>query len=467
MSPAPRRRARAPSPLSPRGAALRPGERLRQRVEPGRAILRPGRSLLRGDLRRRHLRQRLHQPPRLGYIVVQLAPLRVKARSLLAAACLLPLRRVDLRGQRIGLRVLRQLRLADADRPGQLIRTRTQGQRGRAFPLRRLRVRRLHGDFPHGLVELFAVLKQRLRLTDALLQRRALLRKLLLPLRLTRLRLPVERQPLPRQLHHRRKPHERVFLRKRGKRLLQLRGHAEPLRVLQKRALGLLRLAPGGVRALAQQPLELRVALRVEDAPEDLPPLLRAREQNPAEIALRDHADLCELVAREADERLHLRRRAAVARRDVPVRVSEHSLRTVFDRALAAHLLPLVFRATAHGVALTAQQERQLHKCGRLRRGVLAAQHGAAACLPAGLAIEREGNRIEDRRLARARVAGNQVQPALAEAVHVDVRPPGVRPERGQRDMQRSHASSSQMRSIMPESSARCAASISCPFCCA
>ena len=34
-----------------------------------------------------------------------------------------------------------------------------------------------------------------------------------------------------------------------------------------------------------------------EDAPEDLPPLLRAREQNPPEVALRDHADLRKLVA--------------------------------------------------------------------------------------------------------------------------------------------------------------------------
>ena len=203
----------------------------------------------------------------------------------------------------------------------------------------------------------------------------------------------------------------------------------------------------------------------MEDPAQNRAAFVRSGQQQALEVALRDHADLGELIARQADFVFDILRRAPIAGGHMAVRPGEHGLCRLARRAFAAFLLPLIFRRAAHGIALPAQGKLQLHKRILRRLGVFAAQHGAAALLSAGLAIEREGDRIKDRGLARARVARDQIKPPVAKARKLNRRLPGIRAKRRNRQPDRSHASPSQIRSIILVSSSRCSCETGAPFC--
>ena len=107
-----------------------------------------------------------------------------------------------------------------------------------------------------------------------------------------------------------------------------------------------------------------------------------------------------------------------------------------------------------------------LDECRRLGRCVFAAQHGALAALAARLAVERVGDRVKDRRLAGARVAGDEVEPGRAEHGKVHGRLPGVRAEGGHGQVQRSHGCASRISSMSCAANARCSSLMGRLFCC-
>ena len=78
--------------------------------------------------------------------------------------------------------------------------------------------------------------------------------------------------------------------------------------------------------------------------------------------------------------------------------------------------------------------------------------------------VQRIGDRVEDRGLACARIAGDQVQTLLAQLFQIDLGVSGIRAECGQCKFQRSHLSSSQMLAISLSANACCSSLIGVPF---
>ena len=185
------------------------------------------------------------------------------------------------------------------------------------------------------------------------------------------------------------------------------------------------------------------IPLRVEDLAEDGLALVRLGEQQLAELPLRDHCDARKLLPVHADDVRHGGGHVARFRDDAAVRQRQLGVRLLHGRARAARFRARVFGVAAHGVGPAAVCEGQLHERRRLGRCVFAAQHGALAALAARLAVERVGDRVKDRRLAGARVAGDEVEPGRAERRKVHGRLPGVRAEGGHGQVQRSHGCAS------------------------
>ena len=108
----------------------------------------------------------------------------------------------------------------------------------------------------------------------------------------------------------------------------------------------------------------------------------------------------------------------------------------------------LVFGIPADGVLLAAVGEGQLHIGGIGGLDVFGAEHVGLSAVAAGLAIEGEGDGVENGGLACAGVAGDQVQAPGAESFKIQLLDPGVGAEAGHGQFQRSHALSSQMDSM-------------------
>ena len=229
----------------------------------------------------------------------------------------------------------------------------------------------------------------------------------------------------------------------------------------------LLRVAPGsqGGGLLAQPVLQREIRPCAEHFAEDLLAALRAGREQLEKIALGDHRDLREARAVQAGDLRHARRDLLRLCEDGAVRQGKERVRVLHHRAAAAPGRALVFRAAAHRVRPAGAGERELHPGGRLRRGVLRAEHGGIARVAARLAVERVGDGVENGRLAGAGVPADEVQPLGAQIGKRDLRPAGVRPERGDRQMQRPHASPSHTSCTSAAAKARCASLIGCPFC--
>ena len=177
---------------------------------------------------------------------------------------------------------------------------------------------------------------------------------------------------------------------------------------------GALLVQAGGF--LLQAVLQPGIALGAEQLAEDAAALLGGSVEQLCELPLRDHGDLRKLAVVQPDDLLHGgghvfcfgHRRAAVG-------VGEGGVGLLGGKALAAHLGAGVLWVAAHSVADAVHLKFQLHKGGGLGVGVLAAQHGPLAHAAAGMVVQSVCNGVKQGGLARAGVAGDEVQSALAQ----------------------------------------------------
>ena len=184
---------------------------------------------------------------------------------------------------------------------------------------------------------------------------------------------------------------------------------ADAAQVLADAEICLIPLFPDPAGLGLQPVLQLLVAARAEDVPEDLLPLGGVRLEELAEFTLADHGHLGELLPGDAkdvpDGLVHLPQLG-----DGPaVGEDQGGIGRLLRGAGAPGLGPVVFRVPADGIGLPVIGEGQLHEGGGLRGGVFAAEHPRLPAVAAGLAEEGEGDRVEDGGLAGTGVAGDQV----------------------------------------------------------
>ena len=134
------------------------------------------------------------------------------------------------------------------------------------------------------------------------------------------------------------------------------------------------------------------------------------------ELSLRDEHDLRKLIVVQPDDLLHGGGHVlGFGHRRAVVRVGQGSICLFGGHALAPGLGALILRVAAYRVAHAVHLKFQFHKGGGLVVCVLAAQHGALPDAAAGMIVQRIGDGIKKGGLARAGVAGNEVQPAFAQ----------------------------------------------------
>ena len=186
--------------------------------------------------------------------------------------------------------------------------------------------------------------------------------------------------------------------------------------------------------------MQLGIALGAEQLAEDAAALLGGGVEQLCELSLRDEHDLRKLVVVQPDDLLHGGGHVlGLGHRRAVVRVGQGSIRLFGGHALAPGLGALILRVAAYRVAHAVHLKFQLHKGGGLVVCILAAQHGALPDAAAGMIVQRIGDGVKKGSLARAGVAGNEVQPAFAQFFKVkgDLGGIGAKGRKGQ--SQRSH----------------------------
>ena len=186
----------------------------------------------------------------------------------------------------------------------------------------------------------------------------------------------------------------------------------------------------------------------MEDLAENRLAVLRLGQQQAQEVPLGDHGDLGKLVPVDAENVLDGCGHFPLLCHSSAVWADELGFRRLFRRAGSAAFCSLVFRLSRHGILLPRVGERQCHEGRPSRVGVLGPQHGGLAVVSTGLSVQGEGDRVENGRLPRAGIAGDQVQSALPQLLKVDGLLPRVGAEGRHDQIQRSHVLSSQMSSI-------------------
>ena len=430
-----------------------------------RALLSAAKRLLRLHLPGRLLAQLRNPGPRLFQIPTQLSQLFLTGFDFALQPVCLCLGIARFAEQRLHTPVIRQFCLQRAHLSGQIVRFLALLRRrialcrpmrlslGRLLPLR------------SDLLQLLPRRFHRLGMADAFAERSALRAHRGLARAQLLLALFIRQKALPGHLLHAGEDRPAGLLRKGTKCLFHLRGDRQLPRILQCCALGLLKLSPKQRRPLRKALLQRFKALGVKDAPENRAPLIGSRQQQALKIALGDHANLRKLLPRQPDQFFDLARHIPAAGGHMPIGPGELRIGLLRRGATAAPPRPLVFRHPPRRIALSPELKRQPDVRLHVGPGVFASQHRAAAVRSARLPVEGKRDGIEYRRLSCARVARNQVQPAFAQPVKRHLRLLCIRPESAHLQQNRSHASSSQIVSIMPVSSERCGAVICVPFC--
>ena len=189
---------------------------------------------------------------------------------------------------------------------------------------------------------------------------------------------------------------------------------------------------------------------------ENLLPVLGRSQQQLEEIPLGNHGDLQKLVPVNAqnvpDGGVHLPGPGDGG----ALRENQGGLRSLRSGARAVELGPLVFRHPAHLVALAPAGKFQLHKGGGFRGGIFGAEHAGASVVAAGLAVEGEGDGIEQGGFSRPGVPGDQIQAVLSQAVHIQHRFSGIGAEGGEGEFQWSHGQASSIRDSSSSTKTSC-----------
>ena len=214
--------------------------------------------------------------------------------------------------------------------------------------------------------------------------------------------------------------------------------------------------------------LQLGIALGAEQLAEDAAALLRRSVEQLCELPLRDEHDLGKLVVVQPNDLLHGGGHVlCLGHRRAGVRVGQGGIRLFGGHALAPGLGALVLRVAAHHVAHAVHLKFQLHKGGGLVIRVLAAQHGALPDAAAGMIVQRVGDGVKNSGLARAGVAGNEIQSAFAQLFKVERSLGGIGAKGRKGQSQRSHrvSPSFQISSISAWQNAVCSAVRGWLFC--
>ena len=147
----------------------------------------------------------------------------------------------------------------------------------------------------------------------------------------------------------------------------------------------------------------------MEDAPENLLPVLGIRQQQLQEIALGDHGYLGKLLPVQAqnlpDGGVHLLRLGE----DVAVGEGQTGIGGLFGHTLAPILGAHVFGIAPDGVLLPGIAEAKPDKGGHLGLGVFGAEHGRLPAVPTGLPEQRIADGIKQSCFAGAGVPGDEV----------------------------------------------------------
>ena len=183
-----------------------------------------------------------------------------------------------------------------------------------------------------------------------------------------------------------------------------------------QRGIGRLRLFQPGLglgAALAQNLRNVLIQLGVKDAAKDQRALLAIRAEDGKKIPLGNHGYLRKLRRIQPQQFLH----RGIDRIDAPMdgSILADQLRLGGARRFPAGLE--VFGTAPHSPAPAAALKGEAHPGFILRAGKIAAEALAAAPFGSagGHAVEREGNGIEQRGLARAGIPGDQKQAAFAQ----------------------------------------------------
>ena len=197
------------------------------------------------------------------------------------------------------------------------------------------------------------------------------------------------------------------------------------------------------IGARAQHPAQPVADVRAEQPPEDFLALAGFGQQQIEELALRQHGHLLELRIIQPDERFDLLPHLAVVLDGQAAGHGQADARGLRTRALAIAQRPLIAGRTADVIGLAAVLECEIDISRVIWQGVIAAHATAGSALVGHAAIERVGDRVEYRGLARAGVAGDQEHAALAKFRKVNRGLVGVGAEHGHGELERSHAFSS------------------------
>ena len=226
-----------------------------------------------------------------------------------------------------------------------------------------------------------------------------------------------------------------------------LRRKTDGLRTTQNLAFQLFVLSLEFSTLLAQAILQHLVLLRGKQFAEDALARCRVGRQQLAELSLRQHDDLLELVRIDAQQLFHLHVHLAHAADAAPVGQLDLGVRRLFRGAFAALLSPLVIGIALYAIGLPAVGELQFNERFACRIGEIAAQTcgrpGAVSTVAACLAEQREADGIEDHGFARARVTAHQVHARAPKRSKVDFRLAGIRSEGGHDQLQRLHCAPS------------------------
>ena len=188
--------------------------------------------------------------------------------------------------------------------------------------------------------------------------------------------------------------------------------------------------------------------------------------EQPEKFALREHHRLPELIGGQLDDIVL----DAVVRlfgvKGRAVRHGEDSTCSLRRHAVAALLSALIGRIPADRIDHAAAFKGQADIGLRILIGILRAHHICLAVLAAEVAVERKGDRVKDRGLARAGIAGHEEQSGCAECGKVDIAAAGVGAECLHFQCQRSHAfpSSAQISLMRSRMVSACESDISLPF---
>ncbi|WP_244230622.1 hypothetical protein [Rathayibacter sp. VKM Ac-2762] len=213
----------------------------------------------------------------------------------------------------------------------------------------------------------------------------------------------------------------------------------EPDGLVRERGHGrALLLEPDGARValLEQAAAEQIEALGREERAQEPLPVVVLREQELVEAVLRQQDHLEELVLRQADDPADVGAHLLRARREPdPGAVDllqQLDLRRLGRGAGAAPFRPLVLGRAPDAVDAPRRLELELGEGLVLGAAVVAPEARGGAVEAGDRAVERERDRVEDRRLARSGAPGDEVHAHVLEPVEVDALLGAERSESGE-----------------------------------